>query len=421
MILLTPVVWLFTQSSYFTAPGTEFQLIVGRRSMPSAIAVIEGAVLTSIRAPVLHADTCPAADRARTQTACLPIPRSAVGVNDVPGAVKYELWVNNQTTGVNRIIHQTNLTGTSFTPLTDLGFGVHAAWVRGGNEFNQTSSWSAAESFFVSPELLGPDGPTFETQPTFNWTDLPGAETHEIYIRTNLGIVRQAGLTSNSFTPTTPLPDGTHRWWVRGFAANGKAGKWSDFAEVTIGGRPSILTPADSGTASSLPLFEWTAVTGAATYSLYISRIDVVGFTFRDDTLTTNAYTHTTALASGTYRAWVRAVSTSGTNSPWSIPVTFTVATVDDDETEANTYFASLSSSLLPEIEESGQSVASTVTQSHRSATETDADIRTEDSVADSRRVEAVPLVSELKLQHTKRDAGTDLIDVMMSDVIEFL
>lgn len=263
--------------------------------------------------------------------------RPAISWSTVTGAAGYEIWVNNQTTGVSRVIHESSVTSSPWTPAADLGFGVHAVWMRTVNQYGETGSWSAGQSFFVSPALIAPVGPVFNSRPTFTWTVLPGAATHEIYIRTPTGVIQQAGLTSGSFTPASALPAGTQRWWIRSYAANGKPGKWSAHADVTTDGRPTILTPADSGTASNIPLFEWTSVDGAARYSLYVSRVDVPAFIFRDDTLTANSHTYTPGLASGVYRAWVRAVSTSGALSPWSVPVTFSVASSGsfDEESDA--------------------------------------------------------------------------------------
>jgi hypothetical protein len=45
--------------------------------------------------------------------------------------------------------------------------------------------------------------------------------------------------------------------------------------------------------------------------------------------LTTNSYTHATALAAGTYRVWVRAFDSIGDGSAWSAPRDFTVVASD--------------------------------------------------------------------------------------------
>lgn len=251
--------------------------------------------------------------------------RSTISWNAVAGAVRYEVWANNTTSGASKVIYNANQTTTSFT--TDaLDFGVHAVWVRAVNEFDQAGSWSTAATFFVGPVLLGP-GSTFNQQPEFTWRAPTGAASFEIFIQAGSDIIQQTGITTTSFTPPRLLNNNTtYRWWVRGYTADGKAGRWTAAAEAYIGGRPTIASPAEGSATSTTPLFTWGSVTAAATYDLFVSRIDVPGLAFRDTTVTTNTYTHTSALAAGTYRAWVRSISTSGTASPWSVAVTFTVS-----------------------------------------------------------------------------------------------
>ena len=70
-----------------------------------------------------------------------------------------------------------------------------------------------------------------------------------------------------------------------------------------------------------------TAVTGAATYELWVNRIDVSAAGVINVTgLTSPQFTASTALAAGTYRVWIRAVSGTGIISIWSAAVDFFVA-----------------------------------------------------------------------------------------------
>lgn len=281
--------------------------------------------------------------------------RPEIGWSSVTGASTYELWVNNTTSGESKVIHETGLTETDFTPTADLSLGVHAVWVRAVNEYGQVSDWSAVESFNVGVELLTPTGGTFETQPEFTWSDVPAADSYEIYIRVGSTVIRESGIKSASFTPSTALPVGTHRWWVRGFAANGRAGRWSAVAEVSVGGRPTLIAPAATGEVSSTPEFRWGAVEGADSYEIYVSLVDVSDASatglprleFRTAGIADTSYTQKSALstAGATYRVWIRAVSTDGTQSSWSSSVTFRVAavapaSVNEDDMHLVTLFA---------------------------------------------------------------------------------
>lgn len=269
----------------------------------------------------------------------------------VEGAARYELWVANTTTGGTRVIHDTTLTGTTFLPTADLGLGIYSVWVRAINQSGQVSDWSVVERFNVGVELLSPTAATFDAQPTFTWTAVPGAATYEIYLRVGSTVIRQAGLTTPEFTPSAALAAGTHRWWVRGAAASGTAGGWSSPAEVSVGGQPTITAP--TGTASAAPQFTWGAVDGAASYTIYVSLVNAAGnaaaspgLEFQTSSITASSYTHGIPLSNSnaTYRVWVRAISASGVLSSWSLPVTFTVASVkpesDGDVSTLLTLFA---------------------------------------------------------------------------------
>ena len=211
---------------------------------------------------------------------------------------------------------------TSFIPGSDLPFGRYRVWVRGYDAANVPSAWSAPIEFSIGPQPVAPLGPTFESTPTFEWTTIPGAATYELYLSTAGGIVQQTGLTGSSWTPAGPLPNGILRWWVRGYTGGAVPGAWSDRVDGDIGGRPVMQTPTGSGSDAS-PEFTWTAVAGATLYDLYVSRLDVPGLAFREDSLTTSSF-NAQVLPDGNYRVWVRAHD-GASFGPWSRPVDFTV------------------------------------------------------------------------------------------------
>jgi len=259
--------------------------------------------------------------------------RPQISWTEIPGAQRYELWVNNTTTGQGRVIHESNLSSTSFSAAAGLEFGTYAVWVRAVNSFGQVGDWSEVVLFDIGPQLLTPTGSSFRVPTEFTWTTVPGVASFEIYIQVGATVIRQAGLTNPSYSPTTTLAAGTHLWWVRGVAANGRAGRWSAPAEFSVGGRPVIVTPISGSTTTTSPQFSWEAVEGASRYTVYVSLVsasngDAATLEFRSDNVTTTSYTHAIALSNSnaTYRVWVRAISGDGTLSAWSVPVTFAVA-----------------------------------------------------------------------------------------------
>lgn len=69
----------------------------------------------------------------------------------VSGASRYDLWVDNLTTGQNQVLRRTDLAGTSFTPSHPLAAGTYRAWVRAVSAAGQSSDWSASLDFTVTP------------------------------------------------------------------------------------------------------------------------------------------------------------------------------------------------------------------------------------------------------------------------------
>lgn len=242
----------------------------------------------------------------------------------VPGAVTYEVWVNNQTSGQRKVIHRKDVTSTELTVEGELAFGNHLIWVRAINQYGQVGKWSKAASHNVGATLSAPNTVTFNTTPTLSWSSVAGAASWEIYLRVKDQVIRQT-VSSNQFTPSTALPEGTHRWWVRGLTADGTAGGWSSAGEVSVGGRPQILNPTATAV-SNRPLLSWSTVDDASSYQVYLTRLDVPSLILNQSGIANSQWQLQSDLGQGTYRLWVRAVSQSGSTSYWSQSISFDVA-----------------------------------------------------------------------------------------------
>ncbi|MCP4857655.1 MAG: hypothetical protein GY903_24490 [Fuerstiella sp.] len=179
----------------------------------------------------------------------------------VPEYVRYELWVNNDTTSQSRVVYEPNLTDVTFTTSLPLLNGSFRAWVRGHDVDGNASQWSNPISFAVNstisnaPTALTPSGFTTDNTPLFSWTTLPNLTDYEIFVKNMLGtgqptVINQLitptidATTGNAtFTPTNNLIIGSYRWWIRGVNADGTPGPWSqprDFRVVSAD-QPSIL------------------------------------------------------------------------------------------------------------------------------------------------------------------------------------
>jgi len=252
------------------------------------------------------------------------------------GADHYDIWIDDVLGGTSQYIRDTNVSGTSFTPSTDMGIGLYRAWVRGIDAGNDAGDWSSTIEFYVvtSPTVTGGLNPTFDRTPTFAWDASPGAATYEVYVRNrNDGTtaIYQQGIAGTSFTPSTPLADGPYRWWAIAVSSANVRSHWTNPLDIYVGGRTDVLSPTGT-TNDTTPTITWRPVDGAQRYELFVDRVGVATGYIQENNLTQTSFTPGTPLPLGDYRAWVRAVSTSNEVAPWSTSLTFTVAALEVEE-----------------------------------------------------------------------------------------
>ena len=87
-------------------------------------------------------------------------------------------------------------------------------------------------------------------------------------------IIYQPELTTNSYTPTTALPNGSFDVWVRPLAADGEAGLWSLVYRFQMDYRvgPETISPVGV-TTDTTPTFTWRPIDGAANYDLWVNNL----------------------------------------------------------------------------------------------------------------------------------------------------
>ncbi len=248
---------------------------------------------------------------------------------DLPGAVKFDVWLDSTTVGQVSTVILHNITGKSWQSATELPLGQYRAWVRGLDASGLAAAWSSVVNFSVvtAPTMTGPVTSTFSLRPQFTWNAVASATKYDVQVRnldTETLVVNQTNITATNWTPSSDLPAGNYRWWSIAANANYR-GQWSKPMDFSVGGRTELLTPTGSGN-DTTPTFAWKPVTGAASYQLWVDRADTyVSAIMNVSGLTATTYTPTTALPLGTYRAWVRAVSTTGQVSDWSESLTFVI------------------------------------------------------------------------------------------------
>ncbi|MFM7057207.1 MAG: choice-of-anchor Q domain-containing protein [Planctomycetota bacterium] len=253
--------------------------------------------------------------------------------NALPGAVQYDIWGNNVSTGQQQTFRLT-VQGTSWTPPVDLPLGIHRFWIRGLDAKNQPTGWSVAQEFLVVTVVtpLSPGSSLFDTTPDFTWQPVAGAVSYELVLRnasTNVVVINQQNITGTRFTPTAALPIAGYKWYVLAVSPASVGSLKSGRAitrDVFVGGRTTVLAP--SGTSQvSWPEFRWQLVDDATTYTLHVSRLTGSSYqkAIEVSGLTSTSWQPATALAAGSYRTWVQVVSGSNAVSLWSNPLDFSI------------------------------------------------------------------------------------------------
>lgn len=221
--------------------------------------------------------------------------------------------------------------------------------MRGITATGFAAGWSTAIDFYVapSPVPMTGSGSTFNRRPGFSWQPVVGAVSYSLTVRdrnTGEEVIRETNIRSTTFTVPSDLRIGPYRWWVLAASSRGLMSQSGIAVDLYVGGRPAVQVENVNG---QRPLIRWGVVDGAANFRIHIDRLDVPKTAaIVASNLQSNSFVIPTHLPPGTYRAWVRAVSISGELSPWSLDVTFRVASlatgasnvdVNEDESRVGT------------------------------------------------------------------------------------
>jgi hypothetical protein len=263
----------------------------------------------------------------------------------VPGAYRYDLWVDYRDGGQNQFIREENITGQNWYDPATLPQGTFTAWVRAANANGEVAPWSPAYMFAVDilppdrPTMTGPTGPdgslTITTaNPTFTWTEVDRAKTYDLWVNNEttgqIQIVRKTDLDTNSYTALDNLPQGLYRSWVRGINSAGEVGTWSNAYSFTIDDPiPSVPVvtgpqPNPGGAVEDdTPTITWTADVQGDFYDLWIDNNSTNQTQFiRETRVIGESYTipDDQRLKEHVFTIWVRASNQSDEHSDWSEP-----------------------------------------------------------------------------------------------------
>ncbi|MFO0864399.1 MAG: hypothetical protein U0744_07040 [Gemmataceae bacterium] len=161
----------------------------------------------------------------------------------VANAARYDLWVDNATTGTSQVIRQSQLVGTTWTSTALSPGNTYNWWIRALSSNGTAGPWCLMQTFAVAalatPVLVGPSGTIASTTPTFQWNAAPLAHHYELWVNdlTSGGTPLWNGnIAATTYTPASQLLTAGHqyRWWVRAISANGTVSNWSNPLDFTI-------------------------------------------------------------------------------------------------------------------------------------------------------------------------------------------
>lgn len=242
-------------------------------------------------------------------------------------AAWYEIYLLNEDTG--NVFRKSGLSESTFTsnPLPD---GNYRIWVRSYRSNGSPALWSGAHHFVVtSPAGNLNTAPvnsvvsTFDATPPFFWGADLTALSFNFYATDGETIIQQTGINSRSWTPSENLSPAVWHWWVQPMTSGGAVGQWSSRGTVDTTARAVLSDTVAVG--AGLATLNWNAVGGASRYVLQIANVATGESVVREENLTSLSFTTASSLTSGTYRAWVQAVSSGGVLAPWSFRVEFRV------------------------------------------------------------------------------------------------
>lgn len=262
----------------------------------------------------------------------------------VDGAARYDLWVNNLTTGAAQYLRDKNISyKTPYFDTPALPQGSYEVWVRAANGNNELSKWSNSYIFTVDvqrpgvPSMIGPVGDVVDqtittANPTFMWTAAVRAVKYDLWVNNvttrQTQIIRQQNITDLSYVALNNLPQGDYRAWVRGINSADEVGEWSTVFIFNIDeptpSVPTIVEPKPNPAGSvenPNPTFVWTSQFDAPFYEFRLddttaNQTNVISVS----NITTKMYTipNDKRLAEHIYLAYVRGVNNAGEMSDWS-------------------------------------------------------------------------------------------------------
>ena len=177
-------------------------------------------------------------------------------------------------------------------------------------------------SLALPPVLVTPaDNANVDTSsPKFSWKDVAGASSYDYLVWDEARGWLDSFTTQLSFTPATPLPNGTYYWKIRAKNNYGE-GPWSATRTLNINSSvlpaPTLATPANNATLRGGDIsFSWSSVVNAHKYNLQIADSSSFRSALVDTSIRVSQYV--VNLMEGEGYGRVRATDVALNSGPWS-------------------------------------------------------------------------------------------------------
>lgn len=241
----------------------------------------------------------------------------------------------------------------SATPALNLPTGQYYSNVRAWHATGGYSQWGLPLWFTVAtptptPILVAPNAPTTNTNPAFNWLDVPGADQYYVWVDMTSTGPEDAHIADRWFMDSA-VCDGYNCWadlglnleagyyvfWVQAWSDTGGYSVWSAGMNFAVAIPP--MTPAPVAPMGSImtntPAFVWQTDNSAEWHMLWVA--DGSGTLWSQwyadaaicDAFNMCSVTLPMWLGTGYYTWWAQSYSTVGGYSAWTAGVNFTVAT----------------------------------------------------------------------------------------------
>jgi hypothetical protein len=258
-------------------------------------------------------------------------PRISISWPVIPGADAYEVYLSNLSTGQAGVIREV-VTTNAWEPAIDLGLAQWRIWVRAVWRGRYQAWWSNPRDFTVvsAPVPAAPLNFSVQLQPEFRWSAVEGADRYGFQLRnavTGRVVIDVRGLTSPTFTPSSPVASGRYRWWaIAESTTTGIRSDWSVGVDLVISDRPVLLSPSGRVPSQNLNL-TWMAFPGAVSYEVWVTRMQPLQFVVSAANVTQTEWTvPVTLLSEAPHRFWVRAVTSDGRTTAWSQYLEFSMS-----------------------------------------------------------------------------------------------